>query len=181
VSLHRRVLILGGARSGKSRYAQGLAEACNLEMVFVATAQGHDDEMRARIAAHRAQRGRGWRTVEEPSALTAALCTEARPETVVLVDCVTLWLSNLLLAGADVDEAATDLVAALTRIAGPVILVSNEVGSGVVPATPLGRAFRDAQGRLNQAIATVCDAVILVTAGCPRLLKPVPEFTLSLG
>ena len=180
VTLHRHILVLGGARSGKSRYAQDLAESSNLAKVFVATAQPFDEEMRERIAAHRQDRGHVWRTIEEPLALGSLLAAETGPDRVVLVDCLTLWLSNVLLAGSDVQRATADLSQAISRSAGPLILVSNEVGNGIVPAAPLGRVFRDGQGRLNQAVASACDAVVLVTAGLPRLLKPAPSFTLAL-
>jgi adenosylcobinamide kinase/adenosylcobinamide-phosphate guanylyltransferase len=178
---HRRVLVLGGARSGKSRYAQGLAEAVPLAKVFLATAQAHDGEMSERIAKHRKDRSESWTTREEPLALPEALQAEAGIERIVLVDCLTLWLSNLMLAQRNVEEATQALASVIGGSAGPVILVSNEVGHGIVPATPLGRAFRDAQGRLNQAIAGCCDAVVLVTAGCPQLIKPAPAFTLELA
>ena len=135
-------LILGGARSGKSRYAEGLAGGG----LLIATAQAHDDEMAARIARHRADRAAGWEVREVPLDLSGAL-DDVREDRPVLVDCLTLWLSNLLLAGRE--EEADALGAALTACRADVICVSNEVGQGIVPATPLGRAFRDAQGRLN--------------------------------
>ena len=175
----RSVLVLGGARSGKSRYALALAEAAAPERVMIATAQAFDDEMAERIARHKAERGAGWMTREAPLELAQALAEEARPGRVVVVDCLTLWLSNLLLAQRDL-EAATQELAALA-LAGAVIFVSNEVGQGIVPETPLGRAFRDAQGRANQALAAACDAVALVTAGLPRLLKPAPSPDLRLS
>ncbi|HEY8384009.1 MAG TPA: bifunctional adenosylcobinamide kinase/adenosylcobinamide-phosphate guanylyltransferase [Microvirga sp.] len=177
---YRRILVLGGARSGKSRTAQGLAEASGLDRVFVATAQAWDDEMRERIALHQAERT-GWRTREEPRALPQAIAEEAALGRVVLADCLTLWLSNLVLAEEDVDAATDALVAALAAVAGPVVLVSNEVGHGIVPATPLGRRFRDAQGRLNQRVAAACDAVLFVTAGCPILIKPAPALAINLA
>jgi adenosylcobinamide kinase/adenosylcobinamide-phosphate guanylyltransferase len=126
--------------------------------------------MRERIAHHQARRS-GWRTVEEPLALVAALAREARPGRVVLVDCLTLWLSNLMHAGRDVDAATRELVACLVAAQGAVVLVSNEVGLGLVPETPLGRSFRDAQGRLNQAIGAVADEVAFIAAGLPLWLK----------
>ena len=166
----RSVLVLGGARSGKSRYALALAEAAAPQRVMIATAQAFDDEMAERIARHKAERGAGWTTREAPLALVETLAEAAGPGRVAVVDCLTLWLSNLLLAERDL-EAATRALAALA-LTGPVIFVSNEVGQGIVPETPLGRAFRDAQGRANQALAAACDAVVLVTAGLPRLIKP---------
>ncbi|MBN8960164.1 MAG: bifunctional adenosylcobinamide kinase/adenosylcobinamide-phosphate guanylyltransferase [Rhizobiales bacterium] len=167
----RPTLVLGGARSGKSRFAERIAQQSNLIRVYLATATGGDDEMRTRIAHHRAQRGDGWRTVEEPLALVDTLSREACEGVVVLVDCLTLWLSNLMHASRDV-EAETKAVADWLRdTRHPVLLVSNEVGLGLVPETPLGRDFRDAQGRLNQAIAAVVPNVAFVAAGLPLWLK----------
>lgn len=163
--------MLGGARSGKSRFAEGLAVGTGLEMVYVATAQAFDDEMRARIAAHRADRGGGWRTVEAPIDLAGVIESEARSERVVLVDCLTLWLSNMLLSDAHVEHEADGLLDALGAAQGPVVAVSNEVGAGIVPDNALARAFRDHQGRLNQRVAALADRVTLVAAGLPLDLK----------
>ena len=157
-------LILGGARSGKSRYAEGLAGGG----VLIATAQAHDDEMVARIARHRADRAAGWEVREVPLDLSDAL-DDVKEDRPVLVDCLTLWLSNLLLAGRE--EEADALGVALTACRADVICVSNEVGQGIVPATPLGRAFRDAQGRLNQRVAAQADRVVLMVAGIPMVVK----------
>lgn len=178
---HRRVLVLGGARSGKSRTALELAEAASAARVLIATAQALDEEMEERIAHHRAGRDPSWQTQEAPLDLVSALRTHAGPGRVLLVDCLTLWLSNLLMAGRDPARDVDALVETLTDIAGPVVLVSNEVGQGIVPATALGRSFRDHQGRLNQRVAEACDAVVLVAAGCPVLLKPAPPLDLRLG
>ncbi len=171
----RAVLAIGGARSGGSRYALALAEATAPERLYLATAEAGDAEMAERIARHRCERGEGWRTREAPLELAAALRTEARPGRVVLVDCLTLWLSNLMLAGRDVEAQISELTDVLSDLAGPTALVANEVGAGVVPATALGRAFRDWQGRLNQQAAAACDAVIVVAAGLPTQLKPAPR------
>ncbi|MFC4173030.1 bifunctional adenosylcobinamide kinase/adenosylcobinamide-phosphate guanylyltransferase [Microvirga sp. GCM10011540] len=179
-TVSRRTLVLGGARSGKSRLAQDLAETAFGQRVYVATAQGLDDEMRERIARHRSERDDSWTTREAPLALAEAIRRETAPERVVLVDCLTLWLSNVLLAGANVEQGTHDLVRAVAEAAGPLVLVSNEVGHGLVPETPLGRAFRDAQGRLNQRMAATCDAVVFMAAGCPLLLKPAPPLRLTL-
>jgi adenosylcobinamide kinase/adenosylcobinamide-phosphate guanylyltransferase len=161
--------ILGGARSGKSARAQALAEAAGETRVYVATAEALDTEMAARIARHKADRGGGWRTVEAPLDLVAAM--DAADAPVVLVDCLTLWLSNLMHHGRDVEAESDALCKSLGRFEGEVILVSNEVGLGLVPETPLGRAFRDAQGRLNQRVAAACDGVEFVAAGLPLRLK----------
>jgi adenosylcobinamide kinase / adenosylcobinamide-phosphate guanylyltransferase len=160
--------VIGGARSGKSRHAEGLVTAAPPPWTYVATAEAFDDEMAARIAEHRARRGAGWRTVDAPRDLVGAL---ARAEGAVLVDCLTLWLSNAMLAGADVAAECAALVDALAAPRGDVVVVSNEVGLGLVPDTPLGRRFRDAQGRLNQSVAAVADEVTFLAAGLPLRLK----------
>jgi adenosylcobinamide kinase/adenosylcobinamide-phosphate guanylyltransferase len=172
-------LVLGGARSGKSTHAEKLATgslhgAPPQPAVYIATAQAGDVEMATRIMAHRARRGAGWTTIEEPLRLGEALEAAAAHGQPVLVDCLTLWLSNLMQAGADLDEAADDLVRALEGYAVPVVFVSNEVGLGIVPDTPLGRAFRDAQGRLNMRMAERADRVVLMAAGLPLIMKDRP-------
>lgn len=168
----RLSFVLGGARSGKSRHAEALARARPAPWTYIATATPGDAEMAARIARHREDRGAGWRTVEEPLDLAAALHTHAAaPEATVLVDCLTLWTGNLMGAGADLDAARADLVAALTASRGRVILVANDVGLGIVPDNALARAFRDAAGRLNQAIAATADHVVFIAAGLPLTLK----------
>jgi adenosylcobinamide kinase/adenosylcobinamide-phosphate guanylyltransferase len=172
-------LVLGGARSGKSTHAEKLATGSLHGMppqpaVYIATAQAGDVEMATRIAAHRLRRGAHWKTIEEPLKLDDALAAAVAHGRPVLVDCLTLWLSNLMLGGGDVDEATDDLARALDGLAVPVVLVSNEVGLGVVPDTPLGRSFRDAQGRLNMRLAERADRVILMTAGLPLVLKDRP-------
>lgn len=177
----RSLLVLGGARSGKSAYAQSLAEACGLERLYLATAAAGDEEMAARIARHQADRGEGWTTIEEPIEIAAALLMHAKAGRVVVVDCLTLWLSNLILAGRDPGSAVTALADAIGRLAGPMILVSNEVGMGIVPDHKLGREFRDWQGRANREIGAVCDAVIFVAAGLPLQLKPSTTPKVQLG
>ncbi|MGH6795524.1 MAG: bifunctional adenosylcobinamide kinase/adenosylcobinamide-phosphate guanylyltransferase [Methylocella sp.] len=171
----RSLLVLGGARCGKSRYAQKLAEASRLQPVLIATAEAHDAEMAMRIARHAASRDSHWTVVEEPVALAGALHREARKDRIVVVDCATLWLSNLLLQDADAAGATQDLAQGVAGLSGPVVFVSNEVGAGIVPENPLARAFRDAQGLFNQALAEACDAVVLLNAGIARCLKPAPE------
>lgn len=164
-------LILGGARSGKSRRALSLAESTCARRVFLATAEALDDEMAARIARHKTERGDGWKTVEAPLDIVKALEAAASPDVVCVVDCLTLWLSNLMHHARDVNVETDRLCAALSKRSGAIVLVSNEVGLGLVPETELGRAFRDAQGRLNQAVAQVCDTVEFVAAGYPLTLK----------
>ncbi len=169
------LLVLGGARSGKSRFAQQEAERSPLELVFVATAQAFDTEMEQRITAHAAARDARWTLVEAPLGVPEALARTG-PGRLLLVDCMTLWLSNILLRGDDLEPAIRALADAAARINGPVIFVSNEVGSGIVPDNALSRAFRDAQGRLNQALADACERVVLVVAGLPLWLKPPATF-----
>ncbi|MEX1081999.1 MAG: bifunctional adenosylcobinamide kinase/adenosylcobinamide-phosphate guanylyltransferase [Halofilum sp. (in: g-proteobacteria)] len=166
-----RELILGGARSGKSALAEARAEAAPGEVVYIATAEAADDEMAARIEAHRARRPDGWRTVEAPQALSAALLEAAAPGRLVIVDCLTLWLSNRLGAGADIAADQATLLAALKDASGELVLVSNEVGQGIVPDNAMARRFRDAAGRLNQAAAAACEQVTYVVAGQPLTLK----------
>ena len=162
-------LVLGGARSGKSRYAESLIAALPPPWTYLATAEAGDTEMAARIATHRARRGPQWRTIEAPRDLAAAL--KSRQTTPVLVDCLTLWLSNLMLADADIDAEIERFEAALADTGAPVVLVANEVGSGIVPDNPLGRRFRDLQGVLNQRMAERADRVVLVVAGLPLAIK----------
>lgn len=164
-------LVLGGARSGKSAYAERLAEAQPGPCVYLATATAGDTEMAARIAHHRARRGGRWRTHEEPIDLAGALAAVAEPNATVVVDCLTLWLSNLFLGVLDVESQCGLLVDALPRLTGPVILVSNEVGLGIVPDNALARRFRDEAGRLNQAVAAAAQSVVFVASGLPLVLK----------
>jgi len=178
-SLPPVTLVLGGARSGKSTHAEKLVTgslygAPPQPAVYIATAEPGDVEMATWIMAHRTRRGSGWTTIEEPLKLGEALQSAAAHGRPVLVDCLTLWLSNLMGAGADLDEAADELVLALDDFAQPVVLVTNEVGLGIVPETPLGRAFRDAQGRLNMRMAGRADRVILMAAGLPLIMKDRP-------
>jgi len=166
------LLVLGGARSGKSAFAQAQAEASRFEPVYVATAQAYDAEMELRIVAHTAARGARWRLIEAPLDLTGTLTSASGPTRILVVDCLTLWLTNVMLRGDDVEAATDALVNVVPGLEGPVIFVTNEVGSGIVPENALARRFRDAQGRLNQAMARACDGAVLVTAGLPFVLKP---------
>jgi adenosylcobinamide kinase / adenosylcobinamide-phosphate guanylyltransferase len=166
------ILVLGGARSGKSAFAERLARGSGLERLYLATAQAFDAEMSRRIAQHRANRATdGWITIEEPHDIATVICSQSTLSRVLLVDCLTLWLSNAMLEGRNIAGAQAELIAALQAAIGPVVLVSNEVGMGLVPETPLGREFRDAQGRLNQAVAAMAGTVVFVAAGLPLVLK----------
>lgn len=168
-------LVIGGARSGKSTLAENKARDSRLPVTYVATGQPLDAEMAQRIAHHRARRPAGWRTIEEPLTLADALRREAATKTCLLVDCLTLWLTNVLLA--DRDEETGRLLEALPTLPGHVILVSNEVGWGIVPENALARRFRDEQGWLNQRIAALADNVTLVAAGLPLVLKDTSRST----
>ncbi len=165
-------LVLGGARSGKSRYAEELVEAQGRGL-YLATAEAMDDEMAARIEKHRARRGEIWETIEEPREVPAVLAREARPDRPILVDCLTLWLSHLLFhdmkAGEEIQKLTELLQSGALR--GPVVFVSNEIGLGVVPDNHVSRLFLDAQGELNQLVAKLANRVVLVTAGLPQILK----------
>jgi adenosylcobinamide kinase / adenosylcobinamide-phosphate guanylyltransferase len=165
----RMTLVLGGARSGKSAYAEALIEAAPAPWLYLATAQAWDDEMRERIALHRARRSGDWITRDVPMDLPAAVAAAEGP---VLVDCLTLWLTNLILAEADVEGAGTALLAACAEAPGPIVLVGNEVGLGIVPDNALARRFRDAAGRLHQRLASRADRVVFMVAGLPMIVKP---------
>jgi len=171
----KTLLVLGGARSGKSRYVQTLAESSSLEPVLIATAQAHDAETAERIRRHVTARSARWKVVEEPEAIAQALWKEAGRERIVVVDGVTLWLSNLFLNRRDVAAATQKLAHTIAKAPGPVIVVSNEVGAGIVPGNELARSFRDAQGNLNQALGAACEAAVFITAGIAVCLKPAPE------
>lgn len=163
--------VIGGARSGKSGFAERQARESGLVVTYVATGEARDDEMSARIAHHRERRPTGWRTIEEPLALAGTLAREAAAECCLLVDCLTLWLSNVMLVRRE--DEIDKLLAALPALPGRIILVSNEVGWGIVPGNALARRFRDEQGRLNQRIAAIADQVTLIAAGLPLVLKEV--------
>ncbi|MBM4285640.1 MAG: bifunctional adenosylcobinamide kinase/adenosylcobinamide-phosphate guanylyltransferase [Deltaproteobacteria bacterium] len=170
----QRALILGGARSGKSRFAEQLAETLPAPRLYLATAEAGDAEMAARIAHHQARRGDAWHTREEPLELAACIRAAQGRYGVILVDCLTLWLGNLLGQGFDsreVEEAGRELAGVVAASATPLILVSNEVGWGIVPDNPLARLFRDQAGRLHQRLANVVDLVVMVMAGLPMVLK----------
>jgi adenosylcobinamide kinase/adenosylcobinamide-phosphate guanylyltransferase len=169
--LPRLTFVFGGARSGKSRYAEALVMGSAPPWVYFATAEAHDAEMSARITEHRQRRGDKWRTVEVPLDLPGAIATHGREGQAVLIDCLTLWLSNIMLAGQDLNACSQRLIAALSHAAGPFVVVSNEVGLGIVPDNALARKFRDAQGRLNMQVAAIADRAVLIAAGLPLILK----------
>ncbi|HML44865.1 bifunctional adenosylcobinamide kinase/adenosylcobinamide-phosphate guanylyltransferase [Hyphomicrobium zavarzinii] len=170
-SLPRLTLVLGGARSGKSRFAEDLVTSLPAPWTYVATAEAWDSEMKERIAHHIARRGDGWVTREAPLGLGDVLLTQAGNPSPVLIDCLTLWLTNVMLAERDVAAERERLLDALAAPGGPVVVVSNEVGLGIVPDNALARAFRDEQGRLNAAVAQRADRVVLMAAGLPLTLK----------
>ena len=170
-ALPKLTLVLGGARSGKSRFAESLIAAHPGRPVYLATAQAGDAEMAERIRRHRARRGDVWRTIEEPLDLPHALASATRDNGAVLVDCLTLWLSNLMAAERNPESETQSLIESLPKLTVPVVFVSNEVGLGIVPDNALARAFRDHAGFRHQAIATAADRVYLIAAGLPLLLK----------
>jgi adenosylcobinamide kinase/adenosylcobinamide-phosphate guanylyltransferase len=161
-------LVLGGARSGKSAYAEGLITALPPPWAYCATAQALDGEMRERIAHHRARRGPDWQTIEEPRNIARLIEASTSP---MLVDCLTLWLTNLMLARRDIEMETAKLIAAARAANAPVVFVSNEVGLGIVPENALAREFRDRAGRLNQAMAAIASRVVFMIAGMPMVLK----------
>ena len=173
--LARLTLIIGGARSGKSAHAERLVQASvagnAIRPLYLATARAEDAEMEERIRRHKERRGGRWETCEEPLEIAAALEQHARPDRPILLDCLTLWLGNLLGAGRDIAAEKARLLTALEGLAGPVVLVANEVGLGIVPDNALARRFRDAAGVLNQAVAAVAPRVILMAAGLPLAMK----------
>jgi adenosylcobinamide kinase/adenosylcobinamide-phosphate guanylyltransferase len=165
------LFVLGGARSGKSRYAQARAEKTALRRLFIATAQVFDQEMEGRIARHRAERGESWETIEAPIELAGVIHARARADTIILIDCLTLWTSNLMLAEHDVAAATETLIEAVASARGPIILVSNEVGLGIVPDNALARRFRDEAGIVNQQVAAAVDEVQFLVSGLPISMK----------
>jgi adenosylcobinamide kinase / adenosylcobinamide-phosphate guanylyltransferase len=163
-------LVLGGARSGKSRYAEWLITTYPQPWIYVATAEARDVEMAERIAAHKARRAAGWQTVEAPHELAGALRT-ASADAAVLIDCLTLWLSNLMESESDIEGQTAELQEALAERPGPTVIVSNEVGLGIVPDNALARRFRDLQGSLNQQLASQAERVIMMVAGFAVAVK----------
>ncbi|MEH6758428.1 MAG: bifunctional adenosylcobinamide kinase/adenosylcobinamide-phosphate guanylyltransferase [Parasphingorhabdus sp.] len=165
------LLVLGGARSGKSRYAQSHVEAMGSKLAYIATAQALDSEMAGRILRHQSDRDGRWHTIEAPFALPEAITEASHKADAILVDCLTLWLSNLMLDDRDVESAGDALCKVVQKTSCPVALVANEVGLGIVPDNALSRQFRDSAGWLNQKLAKVVEEVIFVAAGLPMRLK----------
>lgn len=163
--------VLGGARSGKSSYAEKLVENSGLQPVYLATGRAFDREMESRISIHRDRRGSEWQTVEEPLDLVGALEKHAGHDRFVLVDCLTLWITNLMMAEQNIAAETETLIAALPKLSGPVVFVSNEVGLGIVPENRMAREFRDHAGFLHQAVASVADEVYFMAAGLPLKMK----------
>jgi adenosylcobinamide kinase/adenosylcobinamide-phosphate guanylyltransferase len=173
LNAHTLTLVIGGASSGKSAFAETLLLGMARRPAYIATAQAFDAEMSEKIARHRDARGEGWRTIEAPTDLAGAIA-EASGADGILIDCATLWLSNLMLAEADIDAAEAEAFETLDRRRCPVVVVSNEVGHGIVPDTSMGRRFRSIQGGFNQRLAARADRVVAVMAGLPLALKGEP-------
>lgn len=167
-------LILGGARSGKSALAETLASATDLEVIYIATATANDGEMQQRIDRHRQQRPAHWITIESPYELAETLQQQATPQRCLLIDCLTLWLSNLLCDARNTESARETLLKTVTELPGEIIFVSNEVGLGVIPMGSLSRRFVDESGRLHQSLAQQCDRVVFTAAGLPLIMKGDP-------
>lgn len=173
LNLPHATLILGGARSGKSKYAEDLVEASGASdgLVYIATAQAYDDEMRDRISIHQKRRNERWSTMDVPLDLNMALKSDACSSRAVLVDCLTLWITNLMMAGKNVSREIDELCVTIPSLTARVVFVSNEVGQGIVPDNDMAREFRDYAGIAHQQLATVCNRVVFVTAGLPQILK----------
>lgn len=168
--LPKGTFILGGAASGKSEWAENYILSSELNAIYLATGTVEDDETIFRVKVHKSRRDERWRTIEEPLELGPVLC-DLSPNTPVLIDCATMWLSNQMMAQADLGEATAALLAALKSCPVPWVIVSNEVGHGIVPDNKLARRFREAQGRLNIALAREADLAVMVVAGLPQVLK----------
>ena len=171
--LPQATLVLGGARSGKSQYAEDLVEGSDASggLVYIATAQAYDNEMHERIAVHQRRRGDQWSTIDAPLDLNMALKSDACCSRAVLVDCLTLWITNLMMAGKNVSREIDELCLTIPTLTARVVFVSNEVGQGIVPDNEMAREFRDYAGQAHQHLASVCNRVVFVTAGLPQILK----------
>jgi adenosylcobinamide kinase/adenosylcobinamide-phosphate guanylyltransferase len=170
--MRRSTLVLGGARSGKRAYAEGLAGTHKGEKLYIATAESIDAEMTGRIKHHQVRRGSSWQTIEAPLDLVSVLRASDAADRFILIDCVTVWINNLMFRQRATEAEIAALCSAISSVRGRVVVVSNEVGSGIVPDNALARAFRDEAGRANQALAAAADEVVLVVAGLPLTLKP---------
>jgi adenosylcobinamide kinase / adenosylcobinamide-phosphate guanylyltransferase len=170
-AMMKSLLVLGGARSGKSAYAESCVQALTGEKLYIATAEVTDAEMAERIRHHQDRRGSGWQTIEAPLELSDALRKHDRPDRIILIDCVTVWINNLMFHDRAIEPAVADFCAALSGAKAQIVVVSNEVGFGIVPENALARRFRDCAGRANQAIAAAADEVVLVVAGLPLTMK----------
>ncbi len=168
--LPRGVFVLGGAASGKSAWAENMLIGSGLDLIYLATGRAGDGETSAKIALHRARRDKRWETIEEPLDVVSVL-GDLAPDRPVLIDCATMWLSNLMMAQSDLQTAQNALVAALAHCRAPWVMVSNEVGHGIVPQNAMAREFREAQGRLNISLATASELAVMITAGLPIVLK----------
>ncbi|MCR9135420.1 MAG: bifunctional adenosylcobinamide kinase/adenosylcobinamide-phosphate guanylyltransferase [Alphaproteobacteria bacterium] len=164
-------LVLGGARSGKSRFAEERMEKSGRSLLYVATGRPFDEEMKVRVDQHKARRGCKWQTIEEPVELTRTLSEEAAEDRAILIDCLTLWVTNLMLEDRDVRAESDTLAASIGSLPGLLVFVSNEVGLGIVPDNPMARAFRDHAGHLHQKIAEQADSVFFIAAGLPMTMK----------
>jgi adenosylcobinamide kinase / adenosylcobinamide-phosphate guanylyltransferase len=172
--LKENIFVIGGCRSGKSSHAAHLAGKISKDRIFMATCIPHDKEMKHRVRRHQKERDATWMTLEVPLDLPDAILDNSKEKIVILVDCLTLWVSNLLMEGAtpdEIDRRAAELAAAIDKASSPVVLVSNEVGTGIVPENPLARAFRDGAGFVNQKMAACCDRVVWMVAGIPVTIK----------
>ena len=171
----KSVLVIGGASSGKSSFAENLLLKSSKSLIYLATATALDSEMDKRIKRHRSNRGERWTTIEESKSIVEVIAANAAPETAILVDCVTLWLTTLLSSKMDIKTETESLIALIPKLPGAIVFVTNELGTGIVPEVAIAREFRDYAGNLNQELANVCDAAYLIVAAKPILLKPVVQ------
>lgn len=169
--MSHKILVLGGAKSGKSAFAETLCTRFDGQKIYLATAQSHDDEMTQRINEHQARRDATWQTINVPLDLVSALADHNQPEKIILLDCLTLWISNLMMNERNFDEALSALLAQIKTMQATLIIVSNEVGHGIVPDNKMARLFRDQSGIAHQKIAALCDQAYFLTAGLPQKLK----------
>ena len=176
----KSVLVTGGAKSGKSRFAENLLLKSDKSLIYLATATAFDDEMRKRIKQHQSHRNQRWSTIEESISIVEVIKENAKRDTAILVDCITLWLTTLMVKEMDIEGETERLVELIPTLPGVIVIVTNELGTGLVPEVKMARQFRDYAGSLNQKLASVCDAAYLVVAAQPILLKPVLQPEISL-